>query len=635
MDEEALRKRLLFVPCASKEGLRQFIRDYLKLDFPDVKIDEDSTGSPMDTLWEVYEAAITGRPNFRRVMMYASRDSYKTLGAAVLEVLSLLHWKRSVVHMAAIEQQAGKAQEYVKKFFDLPVLRDFKTGDNKRLIQAEWYEHRDTGVPITVDEYAALPSIDARDQYVHNQYYIKIIVNTMQSANSDHVPFLVVDEVDVIRFPKAYAEAKYIPSPTADERKLPPITLLTSTRKSSFGLVQDEINDAPRSGLEIRHWNILDVTERCPPTRHRPDLPKLVVYRSDDTFQTIDEAAFKDALTRDPKKASKFVKDECFTGCFENCNIFAACRGRLVNQTGNASLLKPLEDTLGKFKDNSPETAQAQLMCWKPSSEGLVYPNFSREMHMLTADEMYEAVTGEPPPGPQNKESLVTLFRSRNMGIHSGMDWGFTHNFAVATGALDGRRIFIFDAIEIRELELMQKIELCDRRLKDWKPTIYPDPAYPSDIKTFRRYGYKMVEHDKDVLGGIEVVRAKLLPAAGKNPELYLLKDDEGCERLAKRTAEYHWKTDTQGKLTDVPDEKDDDLCDALRYLVFCLFGNKRGKVVVAPDSAPQQSVMTVENAPQYTRENWMGKKIEELTGSPAVQTGTAVRKGSFFADFG
>jgi hypothetical protein len=49
-------------------------------------------------------------------------------------------------------------------------------------------------------------------------------------------------------------------------------------------------------------------------------------------------------------------------------------------------------------------------------------------------------------------------------------------------------------------------------------------------------------------------------------PEMYFLKDDDGCDLLFSRLSKYHWVLDAAEKPTDVPDEEDDDECDALRY---------------------------------------------------------------------
>jgi hypothetical protein len=372
-----------------------------------------------------------------------------------------------------------------------------------------------------------------------------------------------VDEVDLIQFPKAYREALFIPTTIkdADGKDQPPITILTSSRKSSGGLVQEEIDNAEERGTAVRHHNILDVTARCPDERHRPDKTKMSVYYSTETLKTILPDEFLTLQAADPKKAETYVAAEVDWGCYHSCKIYAGCRGRLALQTSTAKALKPTYDTIRKFKEvGDIEMVKAQLFCWKPGNVGAVYANFSRSANMLTLDRMWEEITGEAPAAHITKGQLIELCMQRGFPVSGGMDFGFTHCFAVVVGFVVGRRLYIFDAFEVPELEPHQCVEVCDRRIKYLSPLLWPDTAYPAYIKMFRSAGYRCREHNKDVVGGIEAVRKKIAPA-GMEPELYLIKGDDGCELLAKRLEGYRWKEDSVGRPTDVPIDIDDDLC--------------------------------------------------------------------------
>lgn len=647
-----LMRKAVLTPCASKDGLRRWCRLYLHLDFPDQRIDDNSTGSPMDTLWEVYTAGVNRVPlktdegeDARRVMVYASRDSYKTLGASVLELLAMFHMLRNVVHTAAIEQQAGKAQEYLRNFLDCEHVDEFKVGDNKRTIAVLWFENKKTGDILTNEEWKSLGR--DRHSYYRHVHYVKVLVNTAQSANSDHTAFMVVDEVDLIRFPKAYDQAKAIPSSQKDVygRLQPPITVLTSTRKSGGGLVQREIDEARKTKTLIRHWNILDVTGKCPDTRTKRSLPVVKVVYSDESLRTYTPAEFEDLKTRDPKSASKCSPEvDAYQGC-SRCSIFAACRGRLAEQDSDAGLLKDINDTIAKFDEFSIEMAVSELLCRKPGNEGAIYPRFSRETHMLDGREMYRAITGrEAPQGPVSKEDLVRLLISLGATPATGYDWGTTHCFAVTTGWTFGRIMYIVDAFEIPGLDVNQCVEICDSRIKKWNPVGWPDTAYPSYIMVFRKSGYQMRSHKKDVIGGIEAVRAKMMPVGNRKPELYLLKGDEGCELLAKRLVGYKWKVDSQGNPTDIPDDKEDDLCDASRYLIQNVFKNA-GKISSTSVEQERQAAAAAIEAPHqgYSEANWAAKKIQELTGTTYLEPGLTVtqaqttkkiKRGIFTADF-
>jgi hypothetical protein len=197
--EDALAKAL-FVPCESKQDLHDWIHVYLGLDFPDQIVSEDSTSSPMDSIWTVYDTFRTRKFNLpdkqnyadiREIMAYSSRDSFKTLGASVLEVVVLLHLGLSVAHMAAIEKQAKKAQQYVKEMFDKPFLRDYVTVKNETRTEVTRYINRVTGIVITDGQFNKLTAPEQKE-YDRHWNYITIIICSMAGANSEHVPFMCV-----------------------------------------------------------------------------------------------------------------------------------------------------------------------------------------------------------------------------------------------------------------------------------------------------------------------------------------------------------------------------------------------------------------------------------------------------------
>lgn len=637
LDDVQQSRKLLMTPCATKEGLRDWLVTYLNLDLPDTLVDESSTGSPLEEMWRIYNAAVTNDPEFpRRSLLYASRGSYKTLGVAVLELLAMLHADRSVVHLAAIEQQAGKAQEYLRGFLAREGLDEFGVGNNKRSVAVVWAEHKATGDLINNEEWRALDRIRKRE-YAYHARYVKVIVNTPASSNSDHVAFFVVDEVDLIRFPLAYEEAKLIPEAqrSATGVEQPPLTVLTSSRKYSGGLVQREIDEAEKTGTCVRHWNILDVTRRCPDSRHLPDKPLVPVFTSDVDLKVITPEEYAALVQIDEKKALDYTASAAYEGCISNCRIYAACKGRLARVTSQAGMLKSIDDTIGKFRDVSVEMAIAQLLCMKPGNEGSIFKHFSRRHHMLPLADMWETITGEEPPKhvPLTKQALIDMLIARKVKWAVGMDFGFTHVFAVCLFAIDGRRAFLIDAFEIAQLELNQKIELCDKRFGAYKKlgmVVWPDPAYPSDIKTFRTKGYVMKTHTKDVLAGINAVRNKLNPPGAKEPELFMLKDDTAGELMAKRFESARWKLDAQGRPTDVPDDFEDDMMDATKYIIQNEFRGA-GKVVSPKDNTVNEKPVVL------TPKTWMAAKVNELTGGQGSEaiTSKKVKRGGFMADFG
>lgn len=610
---EELLRAALFAPCLTKEHLRNWIKIYLDLDVPDTLICDDdvrnppSNASPMDLIWLIYSQLMSnGDPEFMQVLGFSCRGGYKTLSAAVLEVLCIMHADSNVAHMAALEVQAANCQEYVDKFLRRPILNEYLTSKNKRTVEVTKYRHSD-GHIISPVEYEKL-SPEVRAEYSSKVNSIKIVIATITAANGLHARFVVFDEVDITP-PEVMEEARGIPE---SENGRLPLTFYTSTRKYAFGEVQKLMNRTDKIKLKTYHWNLIDMSKPCPTSRHQPELPKIPIFYSEAKLKAISQEEW--FLLSDNEK-NQYDQKIGYQGCLSNCSFFAACQGRLASkQKSKSTLLKPIEQVQDAINRNSLDFTKAQFLCWKPSEEGLIYPNFSLEQHLRTPAELAQRITGEEYPKYFSKAEFVKLLQDLKADFFAGMDHGYTHDFAVVTGALIGHIMYVIDVISVKGYELQQRIDLCKQRLLPLKPVIYPDNAYPADNATFRRNGFRLVNFDKDVLRGIQNVQIRLRPGGNLPISFYLLRGDEGCERLAADMLRYHWRVDSHGELVEEPDTEDNDRLDALRYLCQNVPITKSG-MIAAFDKDKMRPGIYDKNNPH---KGWMKDKIKELTGESA-----------------
>ena len=115
---EKLKADLILKKLNSAQELQDWMYTYLDIKFPMGVVYPGSTHGPVDAMWRIYELMKTGGSrDVPQVCMLASRDSYKTLSAAAIEVLCMLHFEISVAHGAAIKSQSEKAIQYVNSFF--------------------------------------------------------------------------------------------------------------------------------------------------------------------------------------------------------------------------------------------------------------------------------------------------------------------------------------------------------------------------------------------------------------------------------------------------------------------------------------------------------------------------------------
>src|SRR5665213_1581424 len=292
--------------------------------------------------------------------------SHNTLSAAIIELLMVFHLNRNVAHMAAVEGQSHISLGYVRGFFSKLPFRDFVEGDAKGSTVVLRYVNRNDGTVLAKGEYDLLSEVE-KIPFGEVRNFIKVVVCTMKGANGLHASYFCTDELDVINDVAAFQESLMIPA--ADRPGVNPISMLTSSRKFSFGLVQKEIDtEFDKEGdrrVHIRHWNIVDVTEACPASRHRPDLPRLPIYLDEPNLVALSKEKY-DKL--DPDARRKFVEKEGYTGCLTNCKLFASCRGFLATkQKSTSPLLRSISFTQTQFRTVSVPTANAQLLCRKPS----------------------------------------------------------------------------------------------------------------------------------------------------------------------------------------------------------------------------------------------------------------------------
>lgn len=612
--EEELRLAI-FEPPSTKEDLHDWIQFYLGIDYPGEVVDPDSNSSPMDMIWEVYSKLRESDPKFSQALYYACRDGYKTLSASTLETVVLAVLGLNAAHMAAILDQSDKAKEYIGDNFSGEYLHDYVDRDAKRRT-----------VMVRPEAFGGGKSS------------LGIVVATMKGTNYQHVPLMVMDEVDVLDNPKVFAQAKLIPS--ARRRKdgtvQLPVTVYTSTRKFAYGNVQNEIDRAEITGLHIRHWNIIDVSERCPPGRHKPELPMVDMHYNRALFRSVTSAGYA-SLTAE--EAKDYAPARGYAGCVD-CPLFSVCQTRLAHRRENGLLLKPIDHVINLFRNVSPELASAELMCWKPASTGLIYPTLSRLVHKKTAAQIAEMLDGRPRDPRFTRADLILTMKELGLDFYAGVDWGFTHNFVFIILAVDGAgRTFVLDCLAAPGLELDDAVAMSvDRAGLVGGPkavkAVYADQAYPGHNKTLhRKGGFNVPKFKKVVADGIEAIRMKLMTATGTS-SMYFLSGDTGVEFLFGRLAKYHWLLDAAGVPTKDPDKREDDECDGLRYPVQCLFSKTGGIMTARLSEAEKKQGLPQALTPQDGTANWMTHAITVATQN-ATPIGGAGGSGSVLWDFG
>lgn len=591
MDElEKLKADLILKKLNSAQELQDWMYTYLDIKFPMGVVYPGSTHGPVDAMWRIYELMKTGGSrDVPQVCMLASRDSYKTLSAAAIEVLCMLHFEISVAHGAAIKSQSEKAIQYVNSFFRKvgPYLEENgwkKISDSKAKI--EWLTDKGDAI------------------------YLRIVVATVAGMNSEHVPMLFMDEIDVVQDPRALEEAKMIPSVY---KHYFPLTVYLSTRKYAGGLMEKTLKDTERSGGEILRWNIIDVTERLTHAEAKNDEPKVLRYVSRELpLVNISPEEFAEI---NEESRDKYKAVEAYAGIAEH-PMLSVMHNWLVDRPQHdfGNLYKPIFAVHNNFKQTSPEMGEAQLLCNKPSSSGLVYPRFDIFENAISIDEAWEYLSGDK---VENKtlDELVQYMHNLGIEFYGAADWGDTDETCIGVFAkIAGGKSWLIDMISAPGMEIpdiKEKMrELTEiYRVNKW----FCDSNYPAYIKMLRKtetanngripaIGVK--KGPDSVIDGITAVKAKIVDA--NNKRHFKVLKTRNTERVFDAFETYKWKLDGKGNPIDGKPEhgKDGtaDIMDMIRYYFYSMFG-RGSKVLFSYD---------LENL-NANRNNLQGK-INQLT---------------------
>lgn len=139
-----------------------------------------------------------------------------------------------------------------------------------------------------------------------------------------------------------------------------------------------------------------------------------------------------------------------------------------------------------------------------------------------------------------------------------GLDFGFAHDpAALVVTHYDKKRktIYIFD--ELYETELTNDILADEVRKKISRQYVTCDSAEPKSIKELKKYGLNVLTAKKgrdSVNHGIQWLQQQTIIV------------DIKCINSINELQQYKWKEDKNGNVLKVPVDRDNHLCDGLRY---------------------------------------------------------------------
>ena len=171
------------------------------------------------------------------------------------------------------------------------------------------------------------------------------------------------------------------------------------------------------------------------------------------------------------------------------------------------------------------------------SGEGVVYPQFDRNRHVITREEAA-------------KMNFDRYF--------CGVDWGWEHWGAIVLVGVKGNAYYVIEEHAAQHLHINSWINIAKDIVKKYgNIPFYCDPARPEHISSFQEAGLRAFPGNNRVLSGIEAVATLM-----ENDLFYIAY--EHTPRFRDEIYKYVWKKNTGEPLK----ENDDVLC-AIRYGIY------------------------------------------------------------------
>ncbi len=446
---------------------------------------------------------------------------------------------------------------------------------------------------------------------------------------------LFIDEVDIVQDVRALKEAKMVPSIYKEHF---PLTVYLSTRKFAGGLMEKTLKETLASGGEVLRWNILDVTERITPETARVNEPKVTRYVSrilpNENLSPEQWAELPD------EKKHNYERFEAYAGIV-NHPLLPVMRNFLVdrNQADFGGLYKPLAAVNNNFKQVPPDMGEAQLLCNKPSSSGLVYPRFDNPKNVLSVKQALQKLLGEE-TGADNFEYLKDHMKALGVTIIGGGDWGYTDfTVLVVIALMPGGEAWLLDTFKAQHLELDDIVKYGKEMQETWGvDRWYVDQNYPAYLKTLKRKaGMKCPKFTKVVEDGITGLQGKIVDSA--NVRRFFVLDTPNNKPVLDAFGEYKWQLDGKGEIIEgkAYHDKDGvaDIMDAIRYPAQNLFiKNKKPSYTSTGREADMKAAQTIEKTKEMVSQvnnSIMKNKIHELTSTASVAGSSVRKKGKIF----
>ncbi|MCC6675621.1 MAG: hypothetical protein IT436_00630 [Phycisphaerales bacterium] len=558
--EPGPRKRRPNNPAGSgpktPDALHAWLREEVEVDVPREPVIEGHA-APFDYLVHVYFEGRARRPAEELpdaehpprphsvgpidCVVWANRGGGKTFLGAVATMLDLMFKPGIEVRiLGGTLEQSKRMHAYLRGLFRYPKLAKLVDG-----------------------------RITARRLKLLNGSEVEVLAQSHASVRGTRVQKLRCDEVEL--FDREVWEAAQL---VTKSRQCGDIWVrgaveCLSTMHIPHGVMFSIVQEAGEGRRKLFRWGVVDVLGQCEPARRcRAGDGHSEQGHSEQGHSTHEGSAGAGGDVQLPQLPADLHVSCAAVSCGDvrsarDCPLLPECGGRAKERPGNAEGVGvghlAIDDAAAMKSRVGPAAWESEMLCLRPTRDGAVLPEFDARVHIVRETPWAE--------GERGVSGVVW---------YGGMDFGMRAPTVVLWGAVDGDGVlWIVD--EYSRAGALLDDHIAAMKARPWpKPRwIGVDPAGAakseqtgrSAIDVLRGEGFGVRATRGGVTSGLGLLRARLRPAAGTGPRLFV---HARCVVLIESLERYHYPEDAPG---DVNPKKDgpDHAVDALRYLVLNL----------------------------------------------------------------
>lgn len=479
-------------------------------------------------------------------VVWANRGGGKTFLGAIATLLDLLYKPGIEIRiLAGSMDQARRMDRHLRRLVGLGA-----GGDRNEWIRDQVKKQTDRRIVMA------------------NGSEVELLAQSETSVRGTRVQKLRCDEVELFKREVWEAAQLTTRSKECGGKEVRGAVECLSTMQRPYGIMHNLIGEARAGKRALFKWGVADVLERCG-DEHRCEwrIDGGVVSEAGSEERDVGRVFSLPVLIPSGREislvpsppSSPEVRDQPEV---RRCPLFSECAGRAKDNARNPGGHIAVSDAI-RMKSRVSEACWAsEMLCLHPKRTDAVIPEFDVKMHVFE--------------GEANTE---------NRRLIAGMDFGYRAPTVILWALLDVDGVVrVVDERSEREVVMAEHVGALKagrgRRERPWGRVAWAsvDPAgnaansqtRESDIDLIRKAGVEVRSRRSKVSEGLELIRARLKPAAGEDgaparPRLFI---HRRCATLIESLERYHYDPDRPYKEAPVKDGFDHAV-DALRYLLL------------------------------------------------------------------